>query len=103
MSMATVPETDEVDPVSETEKPKEYQIELPGFEDHRVTELRLNFSGNTLVSDPDMAEALKLDGEVELVVRGRVVSATHRAGRDAGGTKVAKSAAVYVESVELAE
>lgn len=100
MELATVPETPEAEAEAELEK---VQLELPGFEGHKVLELRLNFSGNTLVTDPDTAAALALDDEVELTVKGRVVSATHRAGRDAGGTKVAKSVAVFIESVELAE
>lgn len=104
MSIASVPDTEPADPLNDEPKDEEkVQLELPGFEGHVVSELRLNFSGNTLVVDPDTAAALALDGEVELVVKGRVVSSTHRAARDAGGTKVAKSAAVYVESVELAE
>lgn len=83
--------------------PEAPQLELPGFEGHKVGELRLNFSGNTLVVDKDTADALKLDEEIELVVRGRVVSATHRAARSAGGTSVADSRAVFIESVELAD
>lgn len=97
MSLASVPETET------EEREPEAQLELEGFQGHKVTELRLNFSGNTLVGDPDTAAALRLDGEVELVVTGRVVSSTHRAGRDAGGTKVGQSVAVFVENVELAE
>ena len=104
MSIASVPETEATDPLNDEPKdPESVQIALPGFEGHNVTELRVSFSGNTLVVDPDTAESLALDGEVELTVKGRVVSSTHRAARDAGGTKVAKSAAVFIESVELAE
>lgn len=91
------------DPPEVAEETKAPQLELPGFEGHRVNELRVNFSGNTLVTSGEVADALELDGEVELIVKGRVVSATHRAARDAGGTKVAKSAAVFIESVELAD
>jgi hypothetical protein len=90
MTMTAEPDT--------AEAVTEEQLEL--FEGRRVTEMRLNFSGNTLV-DSEVAAELELDGEVELVVKGRVVSATFRGTKE--GTTVIGSRAVFIESVELSE
>ena len=74
--------------------------QLPLFEGHRVTETRLNFSGNILV-DKATAEKMGLGKPITLKVTGRVVSATHRPTKD-GQTLATDSRAVFVEGIELA-
>ena len=75
--------------------------QLPLFEGHRITEHRLNFVGNVPLIDSDLVKEMKLGGEFELVIRGRVTSRGHKALTDKEGNKLGAVSAstLYIESV----
>lgn len=75
------------------------------FEGERVVDARLNFGGNIALGDPKVIEALKLNGEAVLVVKGYVASRGHKmkAGKDGGRSGAISSSTFIVESVTLDE
>ena len=72
------------------------------FEGVKITDYRLNFGGNVELGDPELIKALALDEEVTLIVKGRVVSRSHKTktAKDAKSTAVSSSA-IVVETVTL--
>jgi hypothetical protein len=76
--------------------------QLPLFEGVRMTEHRLNFAGNVLLSDPDVVKQMHLKtDEVALVVRARVVKRGHAKIDDKEGNTVGgvSSTTIYITSV----
>lgn len=90
--LTTVSETEE----PQTEEPSAPLMQLPLFEGHRTVETRLNFGGNILITDQELGDALKLGNEVEIVIKGRVVSRGFKSKDDG---QAVSSAAVVVDSV----
>lgn len=81
----------------------EATTQLPLFEGQRVTDHAINFSGDVAVKEQDLVKAMKLNAEVEVVVRGRIVSRKHGVARDSEGNVIGtkSSSTILVESVEL--
>ena len=96
MSVAT--ETPPAEPAEVTSiKPSQ----LPLFEGHRVTDNEVSFGGSITLEDLDLVKSMKLNGEFELVVRGRINTRTHRVKRDEAGNVVKTTSVsnLVVESV----
>lgn len=90
-----------VEPETETGESKPL-VQMPLFEGLRVNEHRLNFAGNILLTDPAVVKQMHLkNGEVELVIRAKVVSRSHKKLEDKEGNVIGavSSSTVYVESV----
>lgn len=71
------------------------------FEGYRVDEHRLNFVGNVPLVDAEIVKQIKLGGDFELVIRGRVTNRGHKAKTDKEGNKLGavSSSTLYIESV----
>lgn len=73
------------------------------FEGVKVADYRLNFGGNVELGDKELIDALKLDEEVTLIVKGRVRSRGHKmknAKDDSKGTAISSST-IVIDSVAL--
>lgn len=80
------------------EEPEAQVLQLPLFEGHRTVETRLNFGGNLLVTDQELAEGLTLGAEIEIRGTARVVSRNFKQ-KDNG--QAVSSAAIVFDSIEL--
>lgn len=88
-----------------TEEPGGQVVLFGKFEGQRVTDARLNFGGNIALGDPKVIEALKLNGEAVLIVKGYVASRGHKmkSTKDGGRAGAVSSSTFIVESVALDE
>ncbi len=76
-------------------------LNLTLFEGYRPVKATLNFGGNIEIRSPEVAQALKLGREVDLIVRGEVRSRGHK--KTGEGKDAIASSVVVVSSVELHE
>lgn len=74
------------------------------FEGEKITDYRINFGGNVELGDKAVIDALTLNSEVTLIVKGRVTSRGHKmkTAKDSKGSAVSSST-VVIESVTLDE
>lgn len=72
------------------------------FEGVKITDYRLHFGGNVELGDKELIDALKLDEEVTLIVKGRVVGRGHKTktAKDSKSSAVSSST-VVIETVTL--
>lgn len=75
------------------------------FEGVKVDDFRVNFGGNVELGDPKLIEALKLDEDVTLIVKGKVRSRGHKLKNAKDGAKgsAVSSATIVIDSVTLDE
>lgn len=75
------------------------------FEGVKVSDFRLNFGGNVELGDKALIDALKLDEEVTLVVRGRVRGRGHKmkTSKDGASGSAVSSATIVIDTVTLDE
>ena len=73
------------------------------FEGVKVTDFKLNFSGNIAIGDQKLIEALALDEEVTLIVRGRVNGRGHKTKnvKDGAKSEAVSSSTILIETVAL--
>lgn len=75
------------------------------FEGVKVTDFRLNFSGNVAIGDKDIIEAVALDEEVTFIVKGRVNGRGHKTKnvKDGAKSEAISSSTILIETVALYE
>lgn len=75
------------------------------FEGVAVKDFRLNFGGNIELGDKALIDALKLDEDVTLVVKGKVRSRGHKlkAAKDGAKSSAVSSATIVIDTVALEE
>lgn len=75
------------------------------FEGVKVDDFRLNFGGNIMLGDKALIDALKLDEDVTLIVKGKVRSRGHKlkAAKDGAKGSAVSSATVVIDTVALEE
>jgi hypothetical protein len=102
MSAAPLAEAPPAD-AEQVKEPEEQviRLELQLFEGYRPVEATLNFVGNIAITSPEVAQALKLGREVELIIRGEVRSRGHK--KTGEGKDAIASSTILVSSVELYE
>lgn len=73
------------------------------FEGTKVTDFRLHFGGNIELGDKDLIDALKLDDDVTLIVKGKVRSRGHKlkSAKDGAKSEAVSSATVVIDTVTL--
>lgn len=84
-------------------EPEAVETQLPLFEGQRIVKNTINFSGNNEVLEAALVEKLKLDAEVVLVVRAKVVSRGFKGKTDDAGNRLGADAAsnLSVQSISL--
>lgn len=73
------------------------------FEGVKVDDFRLNFGGNVELGDPALINALKLDEDVTLIVKGKVRQRSHKLKNAKDGAKgsAVSGATLVIDSVTL--
>lgn len=99
--LAEAPEAPPETPENETPEAQTVTLNLTLFEGYRPVKATLNFGGNIEITNPDVAQALKLGREVDLIIRGEVRSRSHK--KTGEGKDAVASSVVVVSSVELHE